>query len=103
MLLFSYPLLVDDGLLSVDADELKAALGQEAFVEVHPADAERLGLEDEGKARVKTEAGEAVLPVRVTDDIQEGAVFVPWNDPGLRANTLFSGIRVTPAVVEGAD
>ena len=40
-MLFTYPLLVDEGRLSEGADELKAALEDEAFVELHPADADR--------------------------------------------------------------
>jgi NADH-quinone oxidoreductase subunit G len=89
LLLFSYPLLVDEGRLSVDAEELKAALEEEPFVEVHPDDASRLGLEDGGRVRVRTEAGEAEIAVRVTDGIVAGAAFIPWNQPGLRASGLF--------------
>jgi NADH-quinone oxidoreductase subunit G len=100
--LFTYPLLVDEGRLSVDAVELKAALGDEAFMEIHPADADRLGLEEGSAARVATEAGEAMLPVRVSDGISQGAVFVPWNQPGLRANTLLTGPPFTGARVEPA-
>ena len=37
-MLFTYPLLVDEGRLS-GADALKEALGEPAFVEVHPDDA----------------------------------------------------------------
>jgi predicted molibdopterin-dependent oxidoreductase YjgC len=46
---------------------------------------------------VKTDAGEAVLPVRVTEGVAQGCVFVPFNQPGLAANTLLSG-RFTAAV-----
>ena len=97
LVLFTYPLLVDDGRLSQDAAELKAALGDGAFVEVHPVDAEKLGLADGGRAALRTVAGEATLPVRVTEHVAEGAVFVPFNQPGLAANTLLSG-RFTTAV-----
>jgi NADH-quinone oxidoreductase subunit G len=100
LVLFTYPLLVDEGRLSEGADELKAALEEEAFVEVHPEDAARLGLEDGGRARVRTDAGETELPVRVSDGIVEGVAFVPWNQPGLRANTLLSGTTTTTATVE---
>jgi NADH-quinone oxidoreductase subunit G len=100
--LFSYPLLVDEGRLSVDAHELKAALGQDAFVEVHPQDAERLGLSDGIPAVVRTEAGEAELPVRLTDGVVPGAAFVPWNQRGFRASALFSGQATSPATVEPA-
>jgi NADH-quinone oxidoreductase subunit G len=100
LVLFSYPLLVDEGHLSDGADELKEALQREAFVEVHPADADRLGLGDGGRAVVRTERGQAELPVAVTDGIVEGTVFVPWNQPGLRANTLLSGSPITPVTLE---
>ena len=101
--LFSYPLLVDEGRLSVDADELKAALAQEPFVEINPADAARLGLEDGAIARIRTDSAEAELPVRVSDGISPGAAFVPWNQRGFRANVLFKGTPRSSATVESAD
>jgi formate dehydrogenase major subunit len=100
LLLFSYPLLVDEGRLSVDAEELKAALEEEPFLEVHPDDASRLGLGDGDRARLRTEAGEAEIAVRVTDGIVAGAAFVPWNQPGLRASTLFRRGARTSATLE---
>jgi NADH-quinone oxidoreductase subunit G len=98
--LFTYPLLVDEGRLSVDADELKAALQEQPFVEVHPADAARLELKDGDRATVRTEAGHTELPVRITDGVAEGSTFVPYNQPGFRANTLLSGCFFTEATVE---
>ncbi|HEV8682350.1 MAG TPA: NADH-quinone oxidoreductase subunit G [Actinomycetota bacterium] len=98
--LFTYPLLVDDGRQMADADELKRALGEEPFLEVHPADAERMAIEDGGRVRVKTEAGEAELPVRVSAGVARGTAFVPFNQPGFRANTLLSGAHTTDAVIE---
>jgi predicted molibdopterin-dependent oxidoreductase YjgC len=98
--LFSYPLLVDEGRQSVDAEELKATLAEDPFVEVNPADAERLGLKDGATARLRTEAGEAELPVRVSDGISEGAAFVPWNQRGFRANVLFRGTPRLAATLE---
>jgi len=101
--LFSYPLLVDDGRQSVDADELKAALHEDPFVELHPADAERLGLADGDAARLRTEAGEAMLPVRISGGIAPGAAFVPWNQAGFRANALFSGAALASVTLEAAE
>ena len=97
--LFTYPLLVDQGRLTERSEELKAALEDHAFVEVHPIDAETRGLVDGGRATVTTPAGSAELPVRVTDRIASGAAFVPFNNPGLRANTLLSGAFTTTADV----
>ncbi len=102
LILFSHPLLVDEGLMSVEAGELKAALEDDPFVEVNAADAERLGLADGGHALVRTEAGDAELPVRVGDGMAEGACFVPFLQPGLAANTLLAGRFTVPATLEPA-
>jgi anaerobic selenocysteine-containing dehydrogenase len=101
--LFTYPLLVDEGRLSDRADELKAALQEPAFVELHPADAAAAGILDGARAIVRTDAGSAELPARVTEAIARGAVFVPFNQPGLAANSLLSGTFVTSATVEAVD
>ncbi len=98
--LFTYPLLVDEGRLSVGAGELKAALGEEAFVEVHPEDADKHGLTDGGRATVRTDAGGAELPVRVTEHVAQGALFVPFNQPGLEANRLLTGSFTASASLE---
>jgi NADH-quinone oxidoreductase subunit G len=100
LVLFSYPLLVDEGRLSEGAAALKEALEEQPFVEVHPADAERLGLVDGEPARIRTQAGEAALPARVTDGVVEGSVFVPYNQPGFAANTILSGSLITKASIE---
>jgi len=95
--LFTYPLLVDEGRLSEGASELKAALEEMPFAEIHPEDAEAHGLVDGGHVRLRTSSGEAIVPVRVTGHIAPGSVFVPYDQPGLAANTLLSG-RFTAAV-----
>jgi predicted molibdopterin-dependent oxidoreductase YjgC len=98
--LFTYPLLVDEGRLSQDAVELKAALGHGPFAELHPEDAEKRGVADGQRVLVRTDAGQAELPVRVTADVAAGAVFVPFNQPGLAANVLLRRGFVEPATVE---
>jgi NADH-quinone oxidoreductase subunit G len=103
LVLFTYPLLVDEGRLSDGVHELKEALQDPAFAEVHPDDAGRLGLADGEQAHLRTDAGEAVLPVRVTPHIAAGSVFVPFNNPGLRANTLLSGAFTTSVSIEPVD
>jgi NADH-quinone oxidoreductase subunit G len=105
LVLFTYPLLVDEGTLSRQAVVLKDALGLPAFVEVHPDDAERLALTEGGTATVTTPAGSSgPLPVRVTKDIAPGTAFVPFNNPGLQANTLLSGrFTTTATLAPGAD
>jgi len=54
----------------------------EPSLEIHPADAQRLGLAPDGFARVATRYGASVLPVLVTNDQRPGEVFAPmhWCD-----------------------
>jgi anaerobic selenocysteine-containing dehydrogenase len=55
---------------------------------VHPADAERLGLEDGGQALLRSATGELEAPVEITDAIMPGVVSIPhgWGHdaPGMR-------------------
>ncbi len=102
LLLFTYPLLVDEGTMSVGADELKAALEEPPFLELNHADAEQLDISDGDMVRIRTAAGEALLPARVTDGIAPGSVFVPYNQPGFAANGILSGRRVTAVTIERA-
>ncbi len=89
--LYSYPLLVDEGRQLEGAVELKAALEEAPFAEMHPQDAEKRGLRDGGRVRLTTSAGRAELDLRVTPHVAQGTVFVPFNQPGLAANALLSG------------
>ncbi len=100
LVLFTYPLLVDEGRLAAGADRLKEALEEPVFVEINVEDARRLGIGERGTVRITTDAGSAELPARVTDGIAPGAVFVPWNQPGFAANRLLSGAAHTGATVE---
>ena len=100
VLLFTYPLLVDEGRLSDRADELKAALGEPPFVEIHPDDAAMAGVDDGADVRITTAAGEATLPARVTEHVAEGAVFVPFNQAGFAANALLQGRFSIAATIE---
>jgi NADH-quinone oxidoreductase subunit G len=101
--LFTYPLLIDDGRLSERAEELEASLGSDPFVEIHPEDAAAAGITDGASATVRTDAGEATLPARVTDHVARGAVFVPFNQPGFAANTLLSGRMTAPVELTAVD
>jgi predicted molibdopterin-dependent oxidoreductase YjgC len=98
--LFTYPLLVDEGKLVAGADRLKEALADQPFVEIHPEDAERLGIVDGQPVRLHTSAGQATLPARITDGIAPRCVFVPWNQPGFAANTILSGSTTTSVTVD---
>jgi NADPH-dependent sulfite reductase flavoprotein alpha-component len=52
------------------------------FVEVHPRDADELGLRDGDGVEVASRRGRAVLPAVVSDRVMPGCVFAPfhWND-----------------------
>jgi assimilatory nitrate reductase catalytic subunit len=65
----------------------------EPFVEVHPEDAERLGVREGALVRIQTAQGEAVALARLTDRQRPGGVFMPmhWTDafaPSGRSNGL---------------
>jgi assimilatory nitrate reductase catalytic subunit len=49
----------------------------EPFVEVHPDDASRLGLEPAGIARLSNELGEMLARVVITDRVHPGTAFAP--------------------------
>lgn len=65
------------------------------FVEVHPEDAERLGIAEGEAMRIASRRGEVVLPAVVTDRVRPGCCFAPfhWNDlfgEGLCVNAVTS-------------
>ena len=73
LLLFSYPLLVDEGRLSERADELKAALEDERVRGDPPrATPPTRGVVDGGRAIVRTRRARPSCPVRVTEHIAQG-------------------------------
>jgi assimilatory nitrate reductase catalytic subunit len=75
-------LLVGRGAALRGRGRAEGALGQEAFVELHPEDADKRGLADGGRATVTTTRARRCLDVRVTEHIAPGAAFVPFNQPG---------------------
>lgn len=52
------------------------------FVEIHPADAARLGIGADDQVEIASRRGRAVLPAVVTDRVRPGDCFAPfhWND-----------------------
>jgi anaerobic selenocysteine-containing dehydrogenase len=67
---------------------------------IHPGDAVRLGLEDGGRARVKSRVGELVAPVSVSDEMMPGVVSLPHgfghDAPGAQLSVAadFAGVNV---------
>jgi anaerobic selenocysteine-containing dehydrogenase len=75
-------------------------------LQIHPTDAERLGVVTGGQAKVSSSAGTVIAPVEVTDDIMAGVVSLPhgWGHdrdgaemavaaarPGVNSNRLSTG------------
>jgi formate dehydrogenase major subunit len=64
------------------------AISPEAFVEVHPDDAARLGVVAGQRVLVTSRRGSIALPVRVTARTQPGTVFIPFHFREAAANVL---------------
>ncbi|MGW7327775.1 molybdopterin oxidoreductase family protein [Streptomyces sp. NPDC054840] len=78
-------------------------------LQVHPQDADRLGLVDGGQARITADGGSLEVPVEITDAIRSGVVSLPhgWGHdragsrlsvaaavPGANVNQLLDGTRM---------
>jgi formate dehydrogenase alpha subunit len=57
-------------------------------VEVHPVDAHSLGLVDGGRVRVTSRWGSTDAPVRVSERVQPGVVFMSFHHPETRTNCV---------------
>jgi formate dehydrogenase alpha subunit len=60
----------------------------EALMEIHPKDAESLGIENGDMVRVSSRRGSITLQARVTQGIKEGVVFIPFHFAEAAANKL---------------
>jgi anaerobic selenocysteine-containing dehydrogenase len=104
--LITYPLLLDAASMLARAADLNRET-PDAFVELHPDDAGRLGLADGATAEVDFgQDRTARLPVRVATTVAPGCAFVPANQPDLAVAALLGpapalGVKVT-AVEEAA-
>lgn len=80
-------------------------------LQIHPADAARLGLDDGVTARITADGGELEVPVEITDAVRTGVVSLPhgWGHdrpgtrmsvasarPGVNVNQLLDGSRLDP-------
>jgi anaerobic selenocysteine-containing dehydrogenase len=64
--------------------------------QVHPADAERLGLVDGEQVRVASRVGAIELPVEVTDEVMAGVVSIPHGWDSANSNVLTDETLVEP-------
>ena len=60
----------------------------EPYIEIHPDDAERIGLNGAKRVRVASRRGEIEVTVRVTPRIRPGVVFIPFHYVEGPANAL---------------
>lgn len=67
------------------------------FMEVNPNDAEKLGLRNRKKVRVTSRIGEIIIEVRITENIMEGVVFIPFHFYESAVNKLV-GKNIDPTV-----
>ena len=54
----------------------------ELFVEINPADAQRLGIGADEEVRVSTKCGKIVAKASITNKVAPGVVFMPFHFPG---------------------
>jgi len=57
-------------------------------LEVHPVDAEKIGVKSGDEVTVRSRVGEISLPVDVTERIEQGHVFTAFHFPEVRTNLL---------------
>jgi formate dehydrogenase alpha subunit len=75
------------GTMSRRVDKLNNEV-PEAYIEMHPDDAQKVALGREKRVRVSSRRGEIELVVRVTDRIKPGVVFIPFHFAEAAANAL---------------
>jgi formate dehydrogenase major subunit len=75
------------GTMSRRAEKLNQEVS-EAYVEMHPEDATKIGLNGNNKVKVSSRRGEIELVARVTERIKPGVVFIPFHFAEAAANEL---------------
>ena len=93
--------LYDAG-VSVTRSAALAPLARTGSVSLHPSEVSRLGANGSGWARVSTERGAVVLPVRADPGVPPGVASVQFNAPGQGAGDLVDTTTVTVVRLEPA-
>jgi NADH-quinone oxidoreductase subunit G len=83
--------LIYDGGAMVSRSKALGNIAAPGWAELNPDDAAALGVSDGEKVVVRGAGAEVTLPVRI-GDIAVGAVFVPYDQRDVKANTLMSGV-----------
>ena len=58
------------------------------YIEVHPDDAKGIKVEEGDRVRVSSRRGSITLPVRITERVGRGIVFIPMHYAEAAVNTL---------------
>jgi formate dehydrogenase major subunit len=61
---------------------------QEPFVEVHPCDAQKLGIAANEEVRITTRRGDTLAKASITQKLSPGIVFMPFHFPGANILTV---------------
>ncbi|MFB6353906.1 MAG: molybdopterin dinucleotide binding domain-containing protein, partial [Halobacteriales archaeon] len=64
----------------------------ENFVDIHPNDAERYGIEDGDRVTLRSRRGEITVVAQVTEDIKEGSVWTTPHFAAASANRLTNDV-----------
>jgi anaerobic selenocysteine-containing dehydrogenase len=89
-------MIYDEGAMVSKTASLRG-IQHKPFVEMCDVDVKRLGVADGDEVVVSANGFEVRLPVAI-GDIAEGAVFIPYDQNGLRANRLIGGLDPTVEV-----
>jgi predicted molibdopterin-dependent oxidoreductase YjgC len=79
---------IGTGTRSSRASRLKK-FSPSGFLEVNKADAKKLGLHNGDMAKVSSRTGQITAPVRISNNISKGILFIPYTFPELPVNELF--------------
>ena len=79
---------IGTGTRSSKAPRLKK-FSPSGFVEVSSADAKKLAVNNGDKVKIISQAGEIMAPVRLSDDVPPGILFIPSTFPEMPVNELF--------------
>jgi anaerobic selenocysteine-containing dehydrogenase len=95
--LLTYRLLYDDGSRIRRTKGIRE-LTSDSFAEINTADGERLAIGDGDRVVVSSRHGSITARAQVSNGIREGAVFVPWSQWGVTAQTLCAWDDRTPSI-----
>ncbi|MBF0316895.1 MAG: molybdopterin-dependent oxidoreductase [Nitrospirae bacterium] len=80
-------LMQHSGSLSVMSRSLSEVFS-EAFIQVNERDAVRFGITDGAQVRIESRRGQAIVKVKVTDEVIAGMIFAPGHFSNTRLNEL---------------